>query len=315
MIPVKQLREGDRIKQVFLMRARKSALSKAGKPYDNVTLQDRTGALDAKIWEPDSAGIEDVAAPAYVEVSGDISKYMGKLQMSIKRLRVADPSEYDEKVYMPVTPFPMEMLYEEIIKFVDSIENQDLKALLDSFFRDEEFVGRFKSHSAAKSVHHGFVGGLAHHTFMVTRICSFLASQYKTLNRDLLITAALCHDIGKTREISAFPENEYTDEGQLLGHIVIGVEMIDEKIREIEGFSPQLAIELKHCILAHHGEFEFGSPKKPAIMEAIALNYADNIDAKMEIFTEVLDAAEPNSYDFLGFNNYLGSNIRRTRGE
>ncbi len=312
MIYVNKLREGDRIKQIFLMRARKTAVSKAGKPYETLTLQDKTGALDAKIWDIDNGGIESVDAPAYVEVSGDISKYMGKLQMSVKRLRKADSSEYNEADYMPVSPYPIDQMYENIEKLIDGVEEEHLKALLDSFFRDEDFKKAFCTHSAAKSVHHGFVGGLLQHTFFVARTCDFLSRQYPQLNHDLLVTAALCHDIGKLKELSTFPENDYTDEGQLIGHIVIGIEMITEKIRDIEGFPKTLATELKHCIAAHHGEFEFGSPKKPALIEAVALNYADNIDARMEIFKEALDAATPDSYEFLGFNNFLGSNIRRT---
>lgn len=312
MIYVKQLREGDRIKQVFLMRTRKSAVSKAGKPYENVTLQDKTGALDAKIWDPDNGGIDEVDAPAYVEVSGDVSKYMGKLQLSIKRLRKAQPSEYNESDYVPVSPYPIDWMYEKIEKMIESVEEEHLKKLLEAFFADEDFKKDFCVHSAAKSVHHGFVGGLLQHTVFVARTCDFLAQQYPQLNRDLLLTSALCHDIGKLREISRFPENDYTDEGQLIGHIVIGIEMISDKIAQIDGFPETLAIELKHCIAAHHGEFEFGSPKKPALIEAVALNYADNIDARMEIFKEALDASAKDSYEFLGFNNFLGSNIRRT---
>ena len=130
------------------------------------------------------------------------------------------------------------------------------------------------------------------------------------LNRDLLITAAICHDIGKTRELSLFPQNDYTEEGQFLGHIVIGTEMVAEKIAQIDGFPALLASEIKHCILAHHGEYEFGSPKKPAIMEAVALNFADNTDAKMQTFTEILEGSSPG--EWMGFNRLFDSNLRKT---
>ena len=163
----------------------------------------------------------------------------------------------------------------------------------------------------AKSIHHGFVGGLLEHTLSVTKLCDFYTTRYAHLNHDLLITAAICHDIGKTKELSLFPSNDYTDEGQLIGHIVTGVEMIHDAIREIPGFPVVLANELKHCIVAHHGELEYGSPKKPALMEAMALNLADNTDARMETMTEIFDRSEDN-LEWLGFNRIFESNIRRT---
>ena len=155
------------------------------------------------------------------------------------------------------------------------------------FVKDETFIRNFKGHSAAKTVHHGFAGGLLEHTLSVVKFCDYMVGAYPILNKDLLFTAAICHDIGKTKELSSFPENDYTDEGQLLGHIVIGVEMIGDAVRNIPDFPEKLANELKHCIVAHHGELEYGSPKKPALAEAMALNLADNADAKMQTLTEL----------------------------
>ena len=186
-----------------------------------------------------------------------------------------------------------------------------LRQLIIKFFiEDEEFKKQFQRSSAAKTVHHGFLGGLLEHTLGVTKLCSTFADNYPFLNRDLLITAAIFHDIGKTKELSSFPKNDYTDEGQLIGHIIIGVEMIDEKIKEIPDFPETLSNELRHCILAHHGELEFGSPKKPAIAEAAALNFADNADAKLEIFREFLETKSESPW--LGFQPLLDSNIRKT---
>ena len=145
----------------------------------------------------------------------------------------------------------------------------------------------------------------------MTKLCDFYTTRYAHLNHDLLITAAICHDIGKTKEISLFPQNDYTDDGQLLGHIVIGTEMVSDKIRMIPGFPTVLASELKHCILAHHGEYEYGSPKKPALMEAMALNLADNADAKLETFTEILEGTSETGW--LGYNRLFESNLRMTR--
>ena len=165
---------------------------------------------------------------------------------------------------------------------------------------------------SAKSVHHGFVGGLLEHTLGVTKNCDYFAKMYPVLNRDLLLTAAIFHDIGKLKELSTFPENDYTDAGQLLGHIMIGAEWVGDAIKSIDGFPVVLANELKHCILAHHGELEFGSPKKPALVEALALSFADNIDAKMETFRELLVNVPENDTKWQGYNRFMETNFRRT---
>lgn len=161
-------------------------------------------------------------------------------------------------------------------------------------------------------MHHGFVGGLLEHTLGVTKNCDYFAKMYPVLNRDLLLTAAIFHDIGKLKELSTFPENDYTDAGQLLGHIMIGAEWVGDAIKSINGFPVVLANELKHCILAHHGELEFGSPKKPALVEALALSFADNIDAKMETFRELLVNVPENDTKWQGYNRFMETNFRRT---
>ena len=203
----------------------------------------------------------------------------------------------------------------ELEKIIEGISNPSLKALLDSFFGDKTFLTAFINHSAAKSIHHGFVGGLLQHTLAVTKICRFIGSAYPIINKDLLVTAAICHDIGKIDEIADFPINDYTDAGNLMGHIVIGAMMIRDKIRELRAagteFSEVLEGELIHCILAHHGELEYGSPKKPALIEAVVLSMADNMDAKIESFTEILNDAG-NSNEWLGFNRQFEANIRKT---
>ena len=299
---------------IYLCKHKQSAVTKNGKPYDSVILQDKTGTVDAKIWDPNNAGIEDFDALDYIEVYGDVTSFQGANQINVKRVRKCREGEYRPEDYLPVSRFPIDDMMRELTGYIDSIGNPYLKRLLQAFFvQDQKFVETFRQSSAAKTVHHGFVGGLLQHTLAVTKLCDFFCTQYPVLNRDLLLTAAICHDIGKTRELSLFPQNDYTDDGQFLGHIVIGSEMIGEKIRAIEGFPPLLAGELKHCILAHHGEYEFGSPKKPAIVEAVALNYADNTDAKMETFTEILENSSETGW--LGYNRLFESNVRGTRLE
>ena len=309
---IRDLREGDRVSQVFLCKTKKEARTRDGKLYFSLALQDKTGTLDAKIWDINSDAIDDFNSLDLIYVSGNITVFNGMLQLRVVRARTADPSEYSIADFIPTSSRDIEEMYAELLGYVESIENEKLRTLARRFFvEDKEFIRAFKEHSAAKSVHHGFMGGLLEHTLSVTGLCDFFCTHYSFLNRDLLILAALFHDIGKTKELSGFPENDYTDEGQLLGHIVIGTIMVDEKIKTIDGFPKKTASELKHCILAHHGEYEYGSPKKPALAEACALNFADNLDAKMETFKELFGTNEGNT-DWLGFNRLFDSNIRMT---
>lgn len=309
---IEAFREGMHVTDVYLCKSKQIALTKNGKEYGNLVLQDKTGTIDAKIWDLNSPGVGDFDTMDYVQVEADITLFQNAHQMNVRRIRKAQEGEYVEADYLPVSKKDIGKMYEELLGFVRTVKNPYLSKLLFSFFvEDREFAKAFRFHSAAKTVHHGFVGGLLEHTLSVTKLCDYYAGYYPQINRDLLLTAAMFHDIGKTRELSRFPENDYTDDGQLLGHIIIGTEMVGERIRTIDSFPAGLAAELKHCILAHHGELEYGSPKKPALLEALALNFADNTDAKMETMIEALNAGGENK-GWLGYNRLLETNIRKT---
>ncbi|MCD8122473.1 MAG: HD domain-containing protein [Clostridiales bacterium] len=309
---IDSLREGMRISEVYLCKSKQVSLTKAGKEYGNLVLQDKTGTIDAKIWDLNSPGVGDFETLDYVRVDADVTLFMNSNQLNVKRIRRADEKEYVPADYVPVSDKDIWTMYRELLSMIASLQNPWLKKLAESFFvGDPQFAKAFQMHSAAKNVHHGFVGGLLEHTLSVTKMCQYLASAYPLLNRDLLLTAAMFHDIGKTKELSDFPANDYTDDGQLLGHIVIGTEMVSERIRTIPDFPDRLAAELKHCILAHHGELEYGSPKKPALLEALALNFADNTDAKMETMIEALRGGKANP-GWLGYNKFLETNVRKT---
>lgn len=308
---IETLKDGERISEVYYVKQKQIALTRTNKEYGNVILADKTGQIDTKIWDLNSGGIQEFEVGDFVDVSGQISSYNGSLQFKVERIRVANEDEYVISDYVPSSRYDVEDMFKELLGFVDSVKNEYLKQLLNSFFRNDAiFVKAFKNTSAAKTVHHGFTGGLLEHSLSVTRLCDKMAANYDYLNRDLLISAAMLHDAGKTRELSEFPKNDYTDEGNFLGHIVIGYEMVMEKIKKIEGFPEILKLEIGHCILAHHGELEYGSPKKPAIAEAIALSMADNIDAKLETLREALEAKDTN--DWIGFNRWLDANVRKT---
>ena len=309
---IETFHEGNHISDIYLCKTKQIQLTKTGKEYGNLILQDKTGTIEAKIWDLSSPGGGEFDAMDYVHIEADVTLFQNANQLNVRRIRTAREGEYVEADYLPVSKKEIGKMYEELLGFVRSVKNPWLNQLLSGYFvEDKEFAKAFQFHSAAKTVHHGFVGGLLEHTLSVVKLCDYYAGYYKTLNRDLLLTAAMFHDIGKMQELSRFPENDYTDDGQLLGHIMIGTEMISERIRQIPDFPPRLASELKHCILAHHGELEYGSPKKPALLEALALNFADNTDAKMETMIEALAAGGTNK-GWLGYNRLLETNIRKT---
>ena len=310
MVFINTLREGDMVSSIYLCKVKNEAQTKAGKNYYSLQLQDSTGFLDGKIWDLNN-GIGHFESMDYIHVDGQVVCFQGSLQLNIKRVRKAQEGEYVIEDYMPCSKYDRTEMYRQLLKLISSVEDTNYRELLEYFFKDPEFSVRFRDHSAAKSVHHGFIGGLLQHTIAVAKLCDFYAAQYPMLNRDLLVTAALFHDIGKVDELSDFPENDYTDEGQLVGHIVMGTIMLDRAICKLESFPAKKANELKHCILSHHGKLEFGSPKKPALMEALALSYADDTDAKMETMTELLENNMEQS-DWLGYNRLLESNVRRS---
>ncbi len=308
---INTLREGDTIRSIYLCKGKRSAETRNGKPYDNLILQDKTGTLDGKVWDPNSGGIADYDEMDFIEVFGDVISYNGNLQLNIKQLRKPYEDEYSAADYMPTTEKDVEGMYKELLSYIKKVENKYLRQLLEYYFvKDEAFIKKFKAHSAAKSVHHGFAGGLLEHTLSIVKMCDYYISTYPLLSKDLLLTAAIFHDIGKTKELSVFPENDYTDDGQLIGHIVIGVEMVSEGVRHVDGFPAKIASELKHCILAHHGELEYGSPKKPALPEAVALHYADATDAKMQTLTEIFK--DKQDTEWIGFNKLFDSNLRKS---
>lgn len=308
---INTLVEGETIRNIYLCKGKRSAETRNGKPYDNLILQDKTGTLDGKVWDPNSNGIADYDEMDFIEVFGDVISYNNNLQLNIRQIRKAYEDEYVAADYMPTTEKSTDSMFEELIGYVKKIDNDYLRQAVEYYFvKDEAFIKTFVGHSAAKTVHHGFAGGLLEHTLSVVKMCEYMVSAYPILNKDLLYAAAICHDIGKTKELSPFPTNDYTDDGQLLGHIVIGVEMISDAVRSIPGFPEQLASELKHCIVAHHGELEYGSPKKPALAEALALNFADATDAKMQTLTELFKDKKNN--DWLGYNRLFESNLRKT---
>lgn len=309
---IRELRENDFIKnEIYLCKSKQVLTGKSGKSYVSLILQDKTGTIDAKIWDFNcETGQYD--AMDFVHIDARVTSFQDALQLNVSRIYKGQEGEYYPEDYFPVTSKDIEGMYNEIKNLILDIKEPHLKALAEDFFiNNTDFVKRFKYHSAAKSVHHGFVGGLLEHTLSVVKLCNFYTTSYPVLNKDLLITAALFHDIGKMEELSTFPENDYTEDGQLLGHIFIGTNKVSSHIKSMGKFPQKLANELLHCILAHHGELEYGSPKKPATIEALALHFADNTDAKMQSLTELFYNADPKQ-EWMGYQKLFESNIMRS---
>lgn len=308
---INELHEGDNVQSTYLCKVKQMLKTKAGKTYCSLVLQDKTGTLDAKIWEMSNA-IENFEAMDFIHVEGQLTSFQNALQLNVRRIRRAVEGEYDPVDYIPTAERDIKEMYGELITYVQSIQNPYLSKLAKSFFvEDKEFAKRFMYHSAAKSVHHSYMGGLLEHTLGVVKLCDYLASNYNIINRDILLCGAMFHDLGKVEELSDFPENDYTDNGQLLGHIFIGAERLGERMKMIPNFPPKLASQLKHCILAHHGELEYGSPKKPATVEALALSFADNADAKLQTMKESLNAVDEKT-EWIGYNRFFETNICRS---
>ena len=312
MIYLAEVKEGERIQEVYLCVTKQVLKTRAGKTYYSMTLQDKSGIMDAKIWDLTDA-VGHFEAGDFIKIDGSVVSFQNANQLNVRRVRRSEEGEYDPSNYIPTSKKNVDEMVQQFLGYVKSLKNQYIKALAEEFFvKDESFIKRFKKHTAAKSVHHNFQGGLLEHTLGILQICDFLAGQYEVLDRDVLMIGAMLHDIGKMQELSDFPLVDYTDEGNLVGHIVIGVEQINEKIKAIAGFPADLANIIRHMVLSHHGELEYGSPKKPALIEAVVLHYADNIDAKIMTFRTLLEESETED-NWIGYSRLFDSMLRRTR--
>ncbi|MCL2674042.1 MAG: HD domain-containing protein [Defluviitaleaceae bacterium] len=308
---IEEFKEDDRIVEHYLCKQRQSLKSKSGKTYLSLKLADKTGVIDAKVWDLTN-DIQSFEENDFIKVDGVVTSFQNDLQLKVIKIRKSQEGEYQPMDYIPCTDKDIESLYEQLTDVIASITNQHIRELLEVIVVRNEYIKEaVKTHSAAKANHHSYMGGLLEHTLAVVGICEFLAPRYKSVNRDILVAGAILHDIAKVYELSAFPGNDYTDDGQLLGHIVMGAELITEAAEEIPGFPPKLAALLKHCVLAHHGEYEYGSPKLPQTIEAFILYVADNADAKITMFEEALQAGNPQNL-WAGYSKIFGRNIRKS---
>ena len=271
------------ITSYFLLSSLSAREKKGGGQYLALTLIDRTGSFDARMWEDFAEVLDTCSAGCYVKAQGRVERYNGRFQLSLQRLRNAAESEVDTGDFQPTSQYDVDALWDELNGYVDGFTSLHLQALVRAFLQDPELGPAFRTAPAAKMLHHAWLGGLLEHVVFLVRLCLRVAPQYADeINPDLLVTGAILHDMGKVRELAWKRSFTYTTEGQLLGHITIGIGMVRDKAAALPGFPERLRVLVEHLILSHHGRFEFGSPKLPMTPEAVVFSALDDLEAKMQ---------------------------------
>lgn len=281
--------EEKRIDSFFVATVKQVRAKKDGSPYLALTLTDKTGQIEARMWDNVAECIPHFDQGEVVKVRAVVNRFDGKLQLKVERIKRAAQAEFDLGDFLPKTTKDIDTLWRELNNFVASFTDPHLKALLTSFLEDEHIASALRVAPAAKGMHHAWIGGLLEHIVSLLGIAELAAGHYSEINRDLLLTGVILHDIGKLRELAWNTGFSYTMEGQLLGHITIGIGMVEKKIDALPGFPPRLRLLVEHLILSHHGQYEYGSPKLPMIPEAVLLNFLDDMDAKMQSIRSELD--------------------------
>jgi len=302
---IENLKAGEKVTSAFLVAEKNLAYSQKGAPYLNLRLKDKTGEIDGKIWDNANEWDGQFKRGDIVQVYGRALSYKNSLQLSVLELKRLTDDQIDLADYFPAAKQAAEDMFTELMTYVEKIQTPCLKDLLNAFFQDEKTKTLFKKAPAAKGFHHAYLGGLLEHTLSVAKLLDMTIRHYPDVNHDLLLTGGLLHDIGKIYEFDYDRLVQYSDEGRLIGHIVMGVEMVNAKMAAIEGFPKTLAMELRHLILSHHGVLEFGSPKRPKTLEALIVHYIDDLDAKVNAFQIFVDDAPEDDTSWTPFHKLL----------
>jgi len=307
---VSDLRADQTISTFFLVSEKEIRSTRDSRRYLRLELTDRTGAIEARMWdgfEKDAATFE---REGYVKVQARVENYRGKLQLAIDRVRRAEPSEVDAGDFLPQTKLDVDALYAKLREYGESIGNPWLRRLVASVIDDPELMPRLKRAPAAKMMHHAYLGGLLEHVVSLCGLARLVAAHYPEVDGDLLMSGAILHDIGKLDELSYDRSIGYTTEGQLLGHIMLEYELVTKKMDAIEGFPAELKTVVQHMLISHHGQYEFGSPKKPMFREALLLHYIDDLDSKMAATRGALES-EAGDEEWTAFNPALDRRLLR----
>ncbi len=286
---INDLKSGDLVNNYFIIAEKHISKKKDGNSFLNITLSDKSGTIKAVMWDnADETNLKTEKGSPY-KVSGTVSEYRNSLQFIINKIEKTDPEDIDYSDFLPSTKHNTDDMFDRLLNILQSVNEPNLKLLLNSFFTDKVFIKSFKLAPAAKHMHHAYLGGLLEHSLSTAMLADKIATHYKGINRDLLITGAILHDIGKITEFEYTTNIDYSDKGRLFGHIILGVEMISDKISNIKSFPDELEKLLKHMIISHHGLREFGSPETPKSLEAVLLNMVDDIDAKITGIRQFVD--------------------------
>ena len=293
---IKDIKAGDKMTDIFLVTEKNLAFSQKGNPYLNLRLRDKTGEIDGRIWDNAVEVNDQFKKGDLIQAEARAVSYRDAIQLSIFACTVIDTGLVNPADFSPSSRFKIDDMFSSLMDIVATIKHPYLKRVLESIFNDQDIVRAFVHAPAAKGFHHAYIGGLLEHTLSVSRLLIHCAAHYENIDRDLMLTGGILHDIGKTSELSFDSVIEYTDEGRLVGHIVLGVELLDRKIASINDFPEELALKLRHIILSHHGVLEFGSPKRPKTMEALLVNFVDDLDAKVNAFQEFINDSTTDSH-------------------
>ena len=304
---IKDFINGERVRDIFLVGDAQLRESRNG-PFWNLRLQDNSGTVEAKIWSPLSQSFQMIESGMFVVAGGMVGSYRDKLQLTVEVFEILNPehNQFDITEFLPSSPEkPEEMMQELDYLIAEHMVHPPWKRFCRKVLRDEKVYGRLLTATGAKTVHHAYVGGLLEHTLTVAKLCMSICDNYPDVDRQIVLAAAIFHDIGKAWELSGGLTNDYTDEGRLLGHIYIGVEVLEPFLQKAKDLDSKLKLHLKHLILSHHGEYEYGAPKRPKTPEAFILHFADNIDAKMNTIFAELDKLEGSGSNWTPYQRFL----------
>ncbi|HET8827054.1 MAG TPA: HD domain-containing protein [Terriglobales bacterium] len=296
----------------FVVISKQVKPKKTGEPYLALTLGDRCGQIEAKMWDNVEDSLDAFEQEDFLKIKGLLNKYKNRFQLTIHKLRKLGDSEIDFGDYLPKTTKDVEELWRTVVEFVATFKDPNLRALVQSFIADPEIAEAYKNAPAAKSLHHAYIGGLLDHVVSLLRSCDLVCRNYPQINRDLLLTGAFLHDIGKIHELTYNRSFSYTSRGQLLGHMIIELEMLQKKLTGLPNFPDEMKTLIEHLIISHHGQYDFGSPKLPMFPEALMLHYLDDLDSKMESMRAHFEREAENESSWTSYNASLGRTLLNT---
>ena len=311
---IKDITAGDLVDDIFVLSEKTMAQKRDGNNFLNITVSDKTGNIKGVIWDRVDDISAGIASGDFVQVQGTVSEYKGILQLVVKKMASIPADSVNPSDFLPATRRDIDKMFLRLLKITASMEAEHLKKLFEAFFNDTDFVRKFKNAPAAKKMHHAYIGGLLEHTLSMALLADRVVEHYSGVDRDLLLAGAILHDIGKIREFNYKYSIDYSDEGRLLSHIVIGIMMLDEKLEEVEDFPQDQAVLLRHMIVSHHGTREFGSPEPPKTIEAVLLNYIDEIDSKVNGIRDFMTTEDPNE-SWTSYHRLLGRHFYRGKGD